>query len=64
MSIQPLVLTAMLLSPIATMADGYQHQRRYSTHRTCYKDMLKPAIKIIGNDYKYRNLISAVEKDS
>ncbi|WP_269611876.1 tetratricopeptide repeat-containing sulfotransferase family protein [Prochlorococcus marinus] len=29
-----------------------------------YKDMLKPAIKIIGNTYKYRNLISAVEKDS
>ena len=64
MSIQPLVLTAMLLSPIAIMADGYQHQRRYSTHRTCYKDMLKSAIKIIGNNFKYRNLISAVEKDS
>ncbi|WP_269611880.1 hypothetical protein [Prochlorococcus marinus] len=26
MSIQPLVLTAMLLSPIAIMADGYQHK--------------------------------------
>jgi len=64
MSIQPLVPTAMLLSPIATMADGYQHQMRYSTHRTCYKDMLKPAIIIIVKNYKYLNLISAVEKDS
>ena len=36
MNIQPLVLTAMLLSPITTMADGYHRQRRYSTQRTCH----------------------------
>ena len=41
MSIRPLVLTAMLLSPIATMADGYHHQRRYSTQRTCYKEIYR-----------------------
>ena len=41
MSIQPLVLTAMLLSPIATIADEYQHQRRYSIHRTYYKEIFK-----------------------
>ena len=41
MRIRPLVLTAMLLSPMAAMADGYHHQRRYTTQRTCYKEIYK-----------------------
>ena len=41
MKIRPLVLTAMLLSPIAAMADGYHHQRGYTTQRTCYKEIYK-----------------------
>ena len=41
MSIQIFVLPAMLLSPIATMADGYHHQRGYTTQRTCYKEIYR-----------------------
>ena len=41
MRIQSLVLTAMLLSPMAAMADGYHHQRGYTTQRTCYKEIYK-----------------------
>ena len=41
MRIQPLVLTAMLLSPMVAMADGYHHQRGYTTQRTCYKEIYK-----------------------
>ena len=41
MRIQPLVLTAMLLSPMAAMADGYHHQRGYTTQRTCYKEIYR-----------------------
>ena len=41
MRIRPLVLTAMLLSPMAAMADGYHHQRRYTTQRTCYKEIYR-----------------------
>ena len=41
MRIRPLVLTAMLLSPMASMADGYHHQRGYTTQRTCYKEIYK-----------------------
>ncbi len=41
MRIRPLVLTAMLLSPIAAIADRYPHQRGYSTQRTCYKEIYK-----------------------
>ena len=41
MRIQPLVLTAMLLSPMAAMADGYHHQRGYTTQRSCYKEIYK-----------------------
>ena len=41
MRIRPLVLTAMLLSPITAMADGYHHQRGYTTQRTCYKEIYK-----------------------
>ena len=36
MRIQSLFLTAMLLSPMAAMADEYQ--RGYTTQRTCYKE--------------------------
>ena len=41
MRIRPLVLTAMLLSPMASMADGYHHQRGYRTQRTCYKEIYR-----------------------
>ena len=41
MRIQPLVLTAMLLSPKVAIADGYHHQRRDTTQRTCYKEIYK-----------------------
>ena len=41
MRIQPLVITAMLLSPMPTMADGYHHQRKYTTQRTCYKEIYR-----------------------
>ena len=41
MRIQPLVLTAMLLSPMVAMADGYHHQRGDTTQRTCYKEIYK-----------------------
>ena len=41
MRIKPLVLTAMLLSPMAAMADGYHHQRGYTTQRTCYKEIYR-----------------------
>ena len=41
MRIKPLVLSAMLLSPIAAMADGYHHQRGHTTQRTCYKEIYK-----------------------
>jgi len=41
MRIRPLVLTAMLLSPIAAMADGYHHQMGYTTQRTCYKEIYR-----------------------
>ena len=41
MRIRPLVLTAMLLSPMAAMADGYHHQRGYTTQRTCYKEIYR-----------------------
>ena len=41
MRIRPLVLNAMLLSPMAAMADGYHHQRGYTTQRSCYKEIYK-----------------------
>ena len=41
MRIRALVLTAMLFSPMAAMADGYHHQRGYTTQRTCYKEIYK-----------------------
>ena len=41
MRIRPFVLTAILLSPIAAMADGYHHQRGYTTQRTCYKEIYR-----------------------
>ena len=31
----------MLLSPIASMADEYHHQRGYTTQRTCYKEIYR-----------------------
>ena len=41
MRIRPLVLTVMLFSPTAAMADGYHHQRGYATQPTCYKEIYK-----------------------
>ncbi len=41
MRIRPFVLTAILLSPIAAMADGNHHQRGYTTQRTCYKEIYR-----------------------
>ncbi len=41
MIIRPLVLTSVLFSPMAAMADGYHHQRRYATQRICYKEIYK-----------------------
>tara|TARA_Y100001968_G_scaffold330616_1_gene382972 strand:+ start:427 stop:930 length:504 start_codon:yes stop_codon:yes gene_type:complete len=41
MRIRQLILTAMLLSPMAAMADGYHHHRGYATQRTCYKEIYK-----------------------
>ena len=41
MRIRPLVLTAMILCPMTTMADGYQHHRGYATQRTCYKEIYR-----------------------
>ena len=48
MKIRPLIISAMLLSPMAAMADGYHHQRGYTTHRTCYKEIYKEEY-IAGN---------------
>ena len=39
MIIRPLVLTKMLLSPMAVMSDGHHHQRGYTTQQTCYKEI-------------------------
>ena len=41
MRIGQLVLTAILFSPMAAMADGYHHQRGYTTQRSCYKEIYK-----------------------
>ena len=42
MRIQPLVLTAMLLSPMGAMADGYyQKMKDIITQRTCFKEIYK-----------------------
>tara|TARA_Y100000766_G_scaffold33074_1_gene22923 strand:- start:29 stop:481 length:453 start_codon:yes stop_codon:yes gene_type:complete len=38
----------MLLSPIAAMADGYHHERGYTTQRTCYKEIYREEY-IAGN---------------
>ena len=41
MKIRPLVLTAMLLSPMGAMANEYQHQRGYTTQRNCYQEIYR-----------------------
>ncbi len=41
MRIQPIVLTAILLSPMGALADVYQNQRGYTTQRVCYKEIYK-----------------------
>ena len=41
MRIRSCVLTAILLSPMAAMADGYHHQRGFTTQRTCYKEIYR-----------------------
>ena len=41
MRFRPLILTAMILSPIAAMADGYHRQMGYTTQRSCYKEIYR-----------------------
>ena len=41
MKIRQLVLSAMFISPMAGMADGYHHQREYTTQRTCFKEIYR-----------------------
>ena len=41
MRIQLFVLTAMLLSPMAAMADRYHHQKGFTTQRSCYKEIYR-----------------------
>ena len=41
MRIRPLVLTGMLFFPMAAMADRYDHQRGYTTQRTCSKEIYR-----------------------
>ena len=41
MRIRPFVLTVMLLSPMAAMADGYHHQKSYTFQRTCFKEIYR-----------------------
>ena len=48
MRIKLLVLTAMLVSPMAAMADRYHHQMRYTTQRTCYKEIYRE-VYVSGN---------------
>ena len=48
MKIRQLVLTAMFISPMATMADEYHHQREYTTQRTCFTEIYREEY-IAGN---------------
>ena len=41
MKIRQLVLTAIFISPMAAMADGYHDQREYTTQRTCFKKIYR-----------------------
>ncbi len=41
MRIKSLVLTAMFLTPMTAMADGYHYQRGYTTQRTCYNEIYR-----------------------
>mgnify|MGYP001434680821 CR=1 FL=1 len=41
MKIQSLVLTGMLLTPIAGITEEYHHQKGYTTQRTCYKEIYR-----------------------
>ena len=48
MKIRQLVLTAIFISPMTAMADGYHHQREYTTQRTCFKEIYREDF-IAGN---------------
>ena len=61
MRIQPLVLTAMLLSPMTAMADGYHHQKRYTTQRFCYKEIYKEEY-VTGNRFSKGYVKSYADK--
>ena len=41
MSIQPLILTAIVLSPMAAMADGHDHQKVHTTQLNFYKELYR-----------------------
>ena len=41
MKIRQLVLTAMFISPMAAMADGYHHQREYTTQQTYFIEIYR-----------------------
>ena len=41
MKIQLFIPAAMLLFPMAAMADGYYPQRGFTTQRTCYKEIYR-----------------------
>ena len=61
MRIQPLFLTAMLLSPMAAMADGYHHQKGYTTQRSCYKEIYKEEY-VAGNRFSKGYVKSYTDK--
>ena len=58
MRIGPFVLTAMLLSPMAAMADGYHHhQRGYTTQRSCYKEIYRE--KYVSGNRRSRGYVKS-----
>jgi len=57
MRIRPLVLTAMLLSPMAAMADGYHQQRGHTTQRTCYKKIYKE--EYVGGTRSFKGYVKS-----
>ena len=61
MRIQPLVLAAMLLAPMAAMADGYYREREYTIQRTCYKEIYKEEY-VAGTRSSKRHVKSYLDK--
>ena len=61
MRIRPLVLTAMLLSPMAAMADAYHNQKEYTTKRTCFKEIYREEY-VSGNKKSKGYVMSYLDK--